>query len=135
MFQPLKGTDDQGDVKGIPNFWLTALRNHPHLSELITDEDDDALASLKDIQVSYLLDNPGFKLEFFFDENVYFTNNVLTKVYYLQEDEDGDADDLMYDHAEGTVISWKEGKNLAVKIETKKQRHKGMLAIALENNN
>lgn len=30
----------------------------------------------------------------------------------------------MFDHAEGTEINWKEGKNLSVRVETRKQRHK-----------
>lgn len=33
--------------------------------------------------------------------------------------------DIVYDHAEGTKIQWKEGKDLSVTVETKKQRHKG----------
>jgi nucleosome assembly protein 1-like 1 len=32
---------------------------------------------------------------------------------------------MIYDHAEGSKIEWKSEKDLTVKIETKKQRHKG----------
>ncbi|KAJ3399519.1 hypothetical protein HDV05_001747 [Chytridiales sp. JEL 0842] len=32
--------------------------------------------------------------------------------------------DVVYDHAEGTSIVWKEGKDLTVTVEVKKQRHK-----------
>lgn len=29
------------DIKGVPEFWLTALRNHPEISELITERDEE----------------------------------------------------------------------------------------------
>jgi hypothetical protein len=40
--------------KGIPDFWLTALRNHPGLAELITERDAEALAFLQDVTLEYL---------------------------------------------------------------------------------
>jgi len=42
-------TDDARDT-GIPEFWLTALRNHVGLSEQITDKDEQALAHLIDVR-------------------------------------------------------------------------------------
>ncbi|KAJ3334546.1 hypothetical protein HDU91_002676, partial [Kappamyces sp. JEL0680] len=121
---------DGSDIKGIPEFWLTCLKNLPPLTDTITDEDDDALKHLTDIRYSYLDGNPGFVLEFHFEENDYFTNKVLSKTYYLIDSDE--AQDLVYDHAEGyaslsdrsTEIDWKEGKDLSVRIEVKKQRHK-----------
>ncbi|MCO5565870.1 hypothetical protein L7F22_019545 [Adiantum nelumboides] len=112
--------------KGIPEFWLTALKNHVALSELITERDEEALRSLVDIRMSYLPGSQaGFKLEFEFDpsQNAFFTNKTLTKTYYYQ-DEVGFSGDLVYDHAEGDKIEWKEDKDLTHKIETKKQRNK-----------
>jgi nucleosome assembly protein 1-like 1 len=58
---------------------------------------------------------------FEFDENDYFTNKVLTKTYYYQSSSFGD---LVYESSEGCQIDWKEGKDLTVTIETKKQRHR-----------
>ncbi|KAG0906386.1 hypothetical protein G6F57_008392 [Rhizopus arrhizus] len=110
------------DVMGIPEFWLTALKTHPQIGETITDEDCEALKHLTDIRLSYL-EAPGFKLEFEFSENDYFTNSVLTKTYYYQDNVSGG--DYVYDRAEGCEINWKEGKDLTVTVETKKQRHKG----------
>ncbi|KAF7368665.1 NAP-domain-containing protein [Mycena venus] len=47
--------EDEGDApKGIPDFWLTALRNHPGLAELITERDAEALVFLKDVTLEYL---------------------------------------------------------------------------------
>ncbi|KAG1457480.1 hypothetical protein G6F46_009794 [Rhizopus delemar] len=110
------------DVMGIPEFWLTALKTHPQIGETITDEDCEALKHLVDIRLSYL-ETPGFKLEFEFSENDHFTNSVLTKTYYYQDNVSGG--DYVYDRAEGCEINWKEGKDLTVTVETKKQRHKG----------
>jgi hypothetical protein len=45
----------------------------------------------------------GFRLQFFFDENEFFTNKVLTKTYYLSdtfEREDSD-DGVEFNRAEG----------------------------------
>lgn len=112
--------------KGIPEYWLTALKNHVALSELITEKDEDALRALIDVRMTYLPGTQaGFKLEFQFDpaRNDFFTNEILTKTYYYQ-DEVGFSGDLVYDHAEGDKIAWKDDKDLTHKIETKKQRNK-----------
>ncbi|KAE8223887.1 hypothetical protein CF319_g3146 [Tilletia indica] len=110
---------------GIPEFWLTALKNHASISELITEADEEALRHLLDVRMTYLTDEAGFKLEFVFDasKNDFFSETSLTKTYYYQ-DEVGFSGDLVYDHAEGCKITWKEGKDLTHKIETKKQRNK-----------
>lgn len=112
--------------KGIPEFWLTALKNHVALSELITERDEEALRSLIDIRMSYLPGTQaGFKLEFEFDpaRNTFFKNKILTKTYFYQ-DEVGFSGDLVYDHAEGDKVEWLEDKDLTHRIETKKQRNK-----------
>ena len=116
-------------TSAIPVFWLTALRNHIGLSELITDRDSAALKHLVDVRLSYLDDlsnlktKPGFKLTFTFSENEYFENDTLEKTYFYQE-EAGYFGDMAYDHAIGTEIKWKEDKDLTKKFEIKKQRNK-----------
>ncbi|GAA6008411.1 NAP domain-containing protein [Rhodotorula paludigena] len=113
--------------KGIPEFWLTALKNHLGLSELITERDEEALKHLVDIRVAYPAEQgkSGFTLVFEFGEGAkeFFENTKLEKTYYYQ-DEVGYEGDFVYDHAEGTEIKWKEGKDLTTRIETKKQRNK-----------
>jgi len=111
-------------VSGIPEFWLTCLKNNPIISELITERDEEPLKALTDIQLEYL-DNStdGFKLSFFFDKNEYFPDTVLTKVYRLENT--GDYGNIIDGKAEGCDIHWNEGKNLTVTVETKKQRRKG----------
>jgi hypothetical protein len=53
------------DTKGVRNFWLTCLQNHPELSELITEDDEEALHHLIDVRFVYLEDDvvrvyPGY---------------------------------------------------------------------------
>jgi nucleosome assembly protein 1-like 1 len=116
--------DEGADVKGIPEFWLSAMKNQISLAEMITDRDEVALKSLTDIRMEYL-DRPGFRLIFEFTENEYFENKTITKTYFYQE-ENGYGGDFIYDHAEGDKINWKQGKDLTVRVESKKQRNKSM---------
>ncbi|KAG5440656.1 hypothetical protein PCK2_000244 [Pneumocystis canis] len=111
-----------GDVKGIPQFWLTAMKNISSLAEIITPEDEKALSYLTDIRMCYL-DKPGFRLEFYFSDNEFFSNKVITKTYFYR-DELGYGGDFIYDHAEGDKIEWKANKDLTTKVEVKKQRNK-----------
>lgn len=32
---------DKADIKGIPEFWLTALKNHQVIGEMITEKDEE----------------------------------------------------------------------------------------------
>ncbi|TIA87264.1 hypothetical protein E3P99_03298 [Wallemia hederae] len=121
-----------GDVKGIPQFWLTALQNHPGIADVISERDTELLDRLVDIRLSYLpqpgseSQQAGFQLTFHFAENDFFSNSALTKTYYYQ-DEVGYTGDFIYDRAEGCEINWKgeEGdKDLTKRIEVKKQRNK-----------
>lgn len=114
-----KKTDE---LAGIPEFWLSAMKNQVSLAELITDRDEAALKVLTDIRMEYL-EKPGFRLIFEFGENEFFSNKTITKTYYYQE-ESGYGGDFIYDHAEGDKIDWKAGKDLTVRIESKKQRNK-----------
>ncbi|KAL9641378.1 MAG: hypothetical protein Q9204_000013 [Flavoplaca sp. TL-2023a] len=111
-----------GNVAGIPEFWLSAMKNQVSLAELITARDEAALKLLTDIRMEYL-EKPGFRLIFEFAENEFFANQQLTKTYYYQE-ESGYGGDFIYDHAEGDKINWRTDKDLTVTIESKKQRNK-----------
>ncbi|KAI8945278.1 NAP-domain-containing protein [Xylaria longipes] len=119
--QPEKSSDAD-EVSGIPEFWLSAMKNQISLADMITERDEEALKSLVDIRMQYL-DKPGFRLIFDFADNDYFTNKTITKTYYYQN-ESGYGGDFIYDHAEGNKINWKEGRDLTVRVESKKQRNK-----------
>ncbi|CAD6575453.1 MAG: hypothetical protein ASARMPREDX12_007296 [Alectoria sarmentosa] len=133
--QDEEGEDDEGskvetaeggqaaeDIAGIPEFWLSAMKNQVSLAELITDRDEPALKLLTDIRMEYL-DKPGFRLIFEFTENDFFSNKTITKTYFYQE-ESGYGGEFIYDHAQGDKIDWKAGKDLTVRVESKKQRNK-----------
>ncbi|XP_016511508.2 nucleosome assembly protein 1;1-like [Nicotiana tabacum] len=110
-----EGEDAVG--KGVPDFWLIAMKNNDVLSEEITERDEGALKFLKDIKWAKI-DNPkGFKLEFFFDTNPYFKNTVLTKTYHMI-----DEDEPILEKALGTEIEWYPGKCLTQKILKKKPK-------------
>lgn len=115
--------DEDDDTKGIPNFWLTALENLTTVSETITERDSEVLEYLKDIRMEYL-ETPGFELIFEFNENPFFSNQVLTKTYHYQA-ELGYSGDFVYDHADGCEINWKSKENnVTINIERRKQRNK-----------
>ena len=114
--------ESKEDTKGIPEFWLSAMKNQVSLAEMINDRDEEALRPLSDIRMEYL-DRPGFRLIFEFAPNDFFTNKTLSKTYYYRE-ENGFGGDFIYDHAEGDKIDWKAGKDVTVRVESKKQRNK-----------
>jgi nucleosome assembly protein 1-like 1 len=118
------------DGPGIPEFWLSAMKNQISLQELITERDEPALKALSDIRMEYL-DRPGFRLIFEFAENDFFTNKTISKTYYYQEDT-GYGGDFIYDHADGEKINWKPDQDLTIKVESKKQRNKSTSIIHLD---
>nr|GEY86826.1 nucleosome assembly protein 1;4 [Tanacetum cinerariifolium] len=111
-------TDDSAkEGKGVPDFWLTAMKTNEILAEEISERDEEALKYLKDIKWCRMDDPKGFKLEFFFDTNPFFKNSVLTKVYHMIDD-----DEPILEKAIGTTIEWLPGKCLTQKILKKKPK-------------
>ncbi|KAL6974550.1 hypothetical protein U1Q18_028735 [Sarracenia purpurea var. burkii] len=80
-----EGNEAEGD-KGVPNFWLIAMKTNETLAAVISEEDEGALKYLKDIKWLMIYNPKGFKLEFYFDANPYFKNSVLTKTYHVIEE-------------------------------------------------
>ncbi|KAL0654960.1 hypothetical protein Bca4012_075544 [Brassica carinata] len=112
-----QGADKAAQEKGVPDFWLIALKNNEITTEEITERDEGALKYLKDIKWNRVEEPKGFKLEFFFDENPYFKNTVLTKTYHMI-----DEDEPILEKAIGTEIEWYPGKCLTQKILKKKPK-------------
>lgn len=54
----------------------------------ITERDEGALVYLKDIKWCKIEEPKGFKLEFFFDQNPYFKNTLLTKAYHMIDEDE-----------------------------------------------
>jgi len=112
------------DPKGIPGFWLKVLQNS-EVEELIHPQDMDALKYLIDIKAD--VRDMEFDLLFEFSDNPFFTNQILKKTYFHEEELDGTQNPLK---AEGTTINWKPDKNLTVKtIQQKKKKKKGKAKI------
>ncbi|XP_003385626.1 PREDICTED: nucleosome assembly protein 1-like 1 [Amphimedon queenslandica] len=121
---------DTDSGKGVPGFWLTALRNIDVFNEYIMDHDEAILEHLTDIKLTYA-DERGldFTLDFHFSDNEYFTNNVLTKKYTVScevsPDDPFGFEGPTITEVKGCKIDWKKGKNVTVKTVKKKQKNKG----------
>ncbi|EJD50227.1 NAP-domain-containing protein [Auricularia subglabra TFB-10046 SS5] len=123
-YKPLPA-DVEPAKEGIPDFWLTALRNHVGISDLITERDAPCLSHLTDVRCVLINEDAkkGYRLEFAFSKNDFFDNELLTKTYYYQDELDY-AGDYVYDKSEGCEIKWKDDKDLTKSYEIKKQRNK-----------
>jgi nucleosome assembly protein 1-like 1 len=131
----LKKLSMNEDTKGIPEFWLTAMKNVELLSDMIQIHDEDILKHLTDVKLIFTgKDNKddsdmGFVLEFTFSENEHFTNTALTKTYKMKSDPD-EEDPFAFEGPDivscsGCKIDWKDDKNVTQKQVKKKQKHKG----------
>ncbi|XP_038638351.1 protein SET-like isoform X1 [Scyliorhinus torazame] len=92
-------------IAKIPNFWVTTFVNHPQVSALLGEEDEEALHYLTRVEVTEFEDiKSGYRIDFYFDENPYFDNKVLSKEFHLNENGDPSS--------KSTEIKWKPGKDL-----------------------
>ncbi|XP_004592808.2 nucleosome assembly protein 1-like 2 [Ochotona princeps] len=118
------------DPKGIPDFWLTVLKNVDTLTPLIKKYDEPILKLLTDIKVR--LSEPGeplsFTLEFHFKPNEYFKNELLTKTYVLKSKlsyyDPHPYRGTAIEYSTGCEIDWNEGKNVTLRTVKKKQKHR-----------
>ena len=70
-------------IKRVPKFWLTAFINHPQISAIIEEEEEDCLQYLNKLEVEEFEDiKSGYRVKLCFDDNPYFDNDVLTKGTY-----------------------------------------------------
>ncbi|CAM8907445.1 unnamed protein product [Rhodiola kirilowii] len=110
-------TEAERPERGMPEFWLRAMKTNYVLSTKITKRDKAALRYLQDVKWSRIDDPKGFKLEFFFSTNPFFKNPVLTKTYHM-----ADEDKPVVEKAVGTAIDWYPGKCLTQNILKKKPK-------------
>lgn len=106
-------------IKKIPEFWLTAFLNHPQVSSIVDEDEEDCFEYLDILEVDEAEDiKTGYKLKFHFRENPFFTNPCLTKEFKM-------GGDAVMPSSTSTSISWKEGKDLTKLLQTKAQASSG----------
>jgi nucleosome assembly protein 1-like 1 len=106
---------EKENEKGIPEFWYKCLENCQDI--MINDKDKNILKKLKLIKCTPE-ENGNFTLEFFFEPNDYFTNEVLKREFIL--DEDYDIKEIKSDE-----INWKSDEvNPTIEIKQKKVKNK-----------
>ncbi|XP_049627321.1 testis-specific Y-encoded-like protein 4 [Suncus etruscus] len=69
-------------IQNIPGFWITAFRNHPQLSPMISAQDEDIMKFMNNLEVEELKHpRSGCKFKFIFQNNPYFRNEGIVKEY------------------------------------------------------
>lgn len=107
-------------IRKIPKFWLTAFINHPKISAIIEEDEEDCLQYLSKLVVEEFEDiKSGYRIKLHFqnDKNPYFSNEVLTKEFHL-----GSSGDPA---STSTPIQWKEGFDLTAKAAQRAAAAKG----------
>ncbi|KAF0303630.1 Protein SET [Amphibalanus amphitrite] len=98
-------------IQKIPNFWVTAFVNHPQVSALLDEEEEECLHYMTQLEVEEFDDiKSGYRIKFHFSSNPYFKNEVLQKEFHLGSSEP---------RSESTKIEWKDKMNL---VENAKSR-------------
>lgn len=105
---------DANDIKGIPGFWLRALKNC--VPNLIRDCDEAPLNHLIDIKLN-LMNVPelSFKLEFEFAANAFFKNATLTKQYFLNFDSNDGFNGFSIHKTIGCNVEWNDDMDVTEK--------------------
>jgi nucleosome assembly protein 1-like 1 len=93
------------------------MLNNDIMVEEIKEKDEDLLKYLTRLEYETEAGTNNFTLKFHFTANEYFTNEVLTKKFYITEDDE-------VTKTEGTEVKWKEGKNVTVKTVKKVNNNK-----------
>ncbi|XP_040156357.1 protein SET [Anopheles arabiensis] len=93
-------------IKRIPSFWMTAIMNHPQISGILEEEEEDCLQFLEKLEVEEFEDiKSGYRILFHFEENPFFENTVLTKEFKLGSNGESPS-------STSTAIKWKPDHDL-----------------------
>jgi len=96
--------------KIIPNYWLISIKNSNNFD--LTKIDEDILKYLFNIELEMLEDNLSYSINFYFLKNKYFSNNKLSKTYFVNKKT------KECQKTESTIIDW-TGKINPNKINNK----------------
>lgn len=95
-------------IKKIPKFWVTVFVNHPQISALLDEEDEEALHYLSSVEVEEFEDiKSGYRIKFHFSENPYFDNELICKEFMLSDNGEQTC--------KSTEIIWKENMDLTTR--------------------
>lgn len=104
-------------IKKIQNFWVTAFINHPQVSALLSEDDEEALQCLTEVEVEEFEDiKSGYKINFHFSDNEFFENKIISKEFHLNETGEPSS--------KASEIKWKTGKDLTAKASGAKAGQK-----------
>jgi len=112
-------TDDDSEIKEIVDYWEKVIINSRYFA--ITDRDKVILKYLNKIKMEKFPKNNtnninDFRVDFYFKENEFFSNEILSKTYIYNKD-------ATLKKAEGTKINWKSPeKNTTIEKVRKKTR-------------
>ena len=119
---PEAAADVAAAPPGIPDFWATALSNHPEMETRITDKDREVLAFVTDVREEDILDEDGdeigFKIVFTFADNPFLTDSELSVRFHMSEDNGY----LSVRDVEGCDIHWRPDRDVTVKKMRKKPK-------------
>uniref|UniRef100_A0A914I8E7 SET protein n=1 Tax=Globodera rostochiensis TaxID=31243 RepID=A0A914I8E7_GLORO len=91
------------EILKIPNFWVTVFINHPQISNILEEEEEECLHYLTQVEIEENEDiKAGYKLKFSFDQNPFFENSEIVKEFNWTAAEPNSVT---------TEIKWKQGKN------------------------
>lgn len=102
-------------IKRIPSFWVTAIVNHPQISGILEEEEEECLQFMEKLEVEEFEDiKSGYRIHFYFDENPYFENKMLTKEFNL-----GSSGGKETPVSTSTAIKWKPDRDLTKMLPKK----------------
>lgn len=81
----VKVSQNENTETGIPDYWLTCLKNSSQFGEIINTKDEKILKHLTDITLDYK-ENGNFTLFFHFSSNEYFSHTALTREFIMSPD-------------------------------------------------
>lgn len=97
-------------IEHIPGFWVTAFLNHPQLSALIDENDEEVFNYMMRLEVEEFEDiKSGYRIKFHFNDNPYFENRLVIKEFHL-----GTGGRPV---SQSTPIKWKPGMELTSEVK------------------
>jgi len=108
-------------IAKIPNFWVTVFVNHPQISALLDEEEEESLHYLTSVEVEEFADiKSGYSIKFQFFDNPYFTNSLICKKFMLTDNGEQTC--------QSTEIKWKENMDLTKRQNESNQKIGGKRA-------